>query len=137
MCHCGGIRGDAVNVVIIASFRWTKRTTQLVRGINGFSGVCVCMGLLRHALPLSISSPLHPFPSTLPATTIAATIAIQTALTAEMKELQSGVAEKEKEVNFIERNKTWNWENMCHVTEERTIINKSAESEVTSLETRV
>lgn len=54
----------------------------------------------------------------------------QTALTAELKEIEAAVAEKQKEVDFIERNKTWNWENMCHVTEERTIINKSAASEV-------
>ncbi len=48
----------------------------------------------------------------------------------EAEEIKKGVEEKQKEVEFIERNKTWNWENMCHVTEERTIINKSGESEV-------
>lgn len=52
------------------------------------------------------------------------------ALAAEAEELKKSVEAKEKEVEFIERNKTWNWENMCHVTEERTIINKNAESEV-------
>ncbi|CAM9268009.1 unnamed protein product [Pylaiella littoralis] len=51
------------------------------------------------------------------------------ALAAEAEELKKSVEAKEKEVEFIERNKTWNWENMCHVTEERTIINKNAESE--------
>ncbi|CAM9629145.1 unnamed protein product, partial [Laminaria digitata] len=50
-------------------------------------------------------------------------------LAAEAAELKKALAEKQKEVETIERNKTWNWENMCHVTEERTIINKSAESE--------
>lgn len=42
------------------------------------------------------------------------------------------ITEKRKEMDCIERNKTWNWQNMCHVTEERTIINKSAASEVKS-----
>ncbi|CAN0032892.1 unnamed protein product, partial [Ectocarpus sp. 8 AP-2014] len=51
------------------------------------------------------------------------------ALTVEAEELQKAVEAKRKEVESIERNKTWNWENMCHVTEERTIINKSADSE--------
>ena len=48
----------------------------------------------------------------------------------EAEELKKAVETKQQEVESIERNKTWNWENMCHVTEERTIINKSAESEV-------
>ncbi|CAB1116035.1 unnamed protein product [Ectocarpus sp. CCAP 1310/34] len=51
------------------------------------------------------------------------------ALTVEAEELQKAVEAKRKEVESIERNKIWNWENMCHVTEERTIINKSADSE--------
>lgn len=55
---------------------------------------------------------------------------LQEALAAEAAELKKALAEKQKEIDSIERNKTWNWENMCHVTEERTIINKSAESEV-------
>eukprot|EP00903_Cladosiphon_okamuranus_P015628 g14431.t1 len=50
------------------------------------------------------------------------------ALTVEVEELKKAVEAKQQEVEFIERNKTWNWENMCHVTEERTIIN-SAEGE--------
>lgn len=55
------------------------------------------------------------------------------ALAAEVEEVKKAVAEKQQEVESIERHKTWNWENMCHVTEERTIINKSsAESEVLS-----
>lgn len=54
----------------------------------------------------------------------------QVALRAEAKEVEAGIAEKRKELDFIEKSRTWNWENMCHVTEERTIINKSAESEV-------
>lgn len=52
------------------------------------------------------------------------------ALAAEVEEVKKAVEEKQSEVESIERHKTWNWENMCHVTEERTIINKSAESEV-------
>lgn len=52
------------------------------------------------------------------------------ALTVEAEEIKKAVEAKQEEVEAIERNKTWNWENMCHVTEERTIINKSAESEV-------
>lgn len=51
----------------------------------------------------------------------------------EAEELKKAVEAKQQEVEAIERNKTWNWENMCHVTEERTIINKSAESEVNEL----
>lgn len=50
----------------------------------------------------------------------------------EAEELKKAVEAKQQEVESIERNKTWNWENMCHVTEERTIINKSTESEVES-----
>lgn len=48
----------------------------------------------------------------------------------EAEELKKSIETKKQEVDFIERNKTWNWENMCHVTEERTIINKNADSEV-------
>eukprot|EP00904_Undaria_pinnatifida_P006348 jgi/Undpi1/2843/HiC_scaffold_14.g06220.m1 len=51
------------------------------------------------------------------------------ALAAEAAEVTEALALKQKEIESIDRNKTWNWENMCHVTEERTIINKSAESE--------
>ncbi|CAM9630800.1 unnamed protein product, partial [Hapterophycus canaliculatus] len=51
------------------------------------------------------------------------------ALTVEAEELKKSIETKKQEVDFIERNKTWNWENMCHVTEERTIINKNADSE--------
>lgn len=47
-----------------------------------------------------------------------------------MKEVKISVEKMQQEVDSIERNKTWNWENICHVTEERTIINKSAASEV-------
>lgn len=44
--------------------------------------------------------------------------------------MKQSIDDKKKELESIERNKTWNWENICHVTEERTIINKSGDSEV-------
>ena len=56
------------------------------------------------------------------------------ALAAEVEEVKKAVAEKQQEVESIERHKTWNWENMCHVTEERTIINKSTESVFNAIE---
>lgn len=55
---------------------------------------------------------------------------MQEALAAEAAEVTEALVLQQKEIESIDRNKTWNWENMCHVTEERTIINKSAESEV-------
>lgn len=44
--------------------------------------------------------------------------------------MKRSIEDKKKELESIERRKTWNWENICHVTEERTIINKSGDSEV-------
>ena len=58
----------------------------------------------------------------------------QTALAAEAEEVKKSVEAKKEEVASIERHKTWNWENMCHVTEERTIINKSGDSEVRAID---
>jgi len=50
-------------------------------------------------------------------------------LEAELKELKDLNASREKKLDDYEKNKKWNIDNMCHVVEERTIVNpKSAET---------
>lgn len=55
---------------------------------------------------------------------------VQAALAAEAEEVKTHIADHQKEIESIKRNRTLTWENICHVTEERTIINKNAESDV-------
>ena len=50
-------------------------------------------------------------------------------LEAELKELKQVNTSKEKKLDDYEKNKKWNVDNMCHVVEERTIVNpKSGET---------
>jgi len=45
---------------------------------------------------------------------------------AEIKELKKANTERQVKLDDYEKNKTWNVDNLCHVAEERTIINSSA-----------
>lgn len=101
----------------------SRRDVRLARSVRtiecSFAVLCAVISRIRTVSPCVV------FPC-----------GVQVALRAEAKEVEAGIAEKQKELDLIERSKTWNWENMCHVTEERTIINKSAESEVRRQRTR-
>ncbi|CAM9653817.1 unnamed protein product [Chrysoparadoxa australica] len=44
------------------------------------------------------------------------------AIKAEMEALQKELGKREERIAELEKNKKWNWENMCHVVEERTIV---------------
>jgi len=45
-------------------------------------------------------------------------------LQAELEELRKANAARQSKLDEYEKNKTWNVDNMCHVVEERTIVNK-------------
>jgi len=49
------------------------------------------------------------------------------AIKAEIKELEAAILKRQKRLEEMERNKKWNIDNICHVVEERTIVNKQAE----------
>jgi len=54
-------------------------------------------------------------------------------LEAELKELKQLNASKQKKLDDYEKNKKWNVDNMCHVVEERTIVNpKGGETKFSS-----
>mmetsp|Transcript_12572 Transcript_12572/g.19350 ORF Transcript_12572/g.19350 Transcript_12572/m.19350 type:complete len:430 (+) Transcript_12572:118-1407(+) len=53
-------------------------------------------------------------------------------LEAEIQELKKANKVRQDRLDEIEKNKKWNVDNMCHVAEERTIINKTAESNYTT-----
>ncbi|KAG5175284.1 hypothetical protein JKP88DRAFT_339255 [Tribonema minus] len=44
------------------------------------------------------------------------------AISNELKALEEAMEKRHKRLQEIEKNKKWNWENMCHVVEERTIV---------------
>ncbi|KAL7542364.1 hypothetical protein ACHAXR_012099 [Thalassiosira sp. AJA248-18] len=46
-------------------------------------------------------------------------------LRSELKALQNANADNQAKLDHLEKNKKWNVDNMCHVVEERTIINKN------------
>jgi cell division cycle protein 37 len=46
-------------------------------------------------------------------------------LRSELKALQNSNRDNQAKLDHYERNKKWNVDNMCHVTEERTIVNKN------------
>lgn len=48
-------------------------------------------------------------------------------LEAELKELKQLNASKQKKLDDYDKNKKWNIDNMCHVVDERTIVNKSSD----------
>uniref|UniRef100_A0A7S2XXR3 Hsp90 chaperone protein kinase-targeting subunit n=1 Tax=Fibrocapsa japonica TaxID=94617 RepID=A0A7S2XXR3_9STRA len=51
------------------------------------------------------------------------------ALEAELKDLQGVIDRRNERLEEMERNKKWNVDNMCHVVEERTIINPALGSQ--------
>mmetsp|Transcript_35330 Transcript_35330/g.59993 ORF Transcript_35330/g.59993 Transcript_35330/m.59993 type:complete len:453 (-) Transcript_35330:60-1418(-) len=48
-------------------------------------------------------------------------------LRSELKALQDANADNQAKLDHYEKNKKWNVDNMCHVVEERTIVNKNVE----------
>ena len=46
-------------------------------------------------------------------------------LRAELKALQTANDDNQAKLDHYEKNKKWNIDNMCHVVEERTIVNKN------------
>ena len=46
-------------------------------------------------------------------------------LRSELKALENSNADNQAKLDHYEKNKKWNVDNMCHVVEERTIVNKN------------
>ena len=44
------------------------------------------------------------------------------AIAAEIKQLDTAIAQRQTRLDELEKNKKWNWENMCHVVGESDVL---------------